>query len=390
MPPKAAKQPQEASTKKTKKQKRKAVSPLNDVAGTTTVGGEPNIPSDRKVKTKYDIEQPPVVPIVTRSDSISYMNLNMNNTGTMSGSTPMPGQGAMYMYPSPAPSSSQSYGQVMGAAMGPPPIPPQQLSFHTSPSPRPDWVNEISEDIKTIKVGMNKIDKTLNIISMKVNNLEEKLTQIDTRVTDVENSCSFVNEKYDTQKAEIQSTKANIKAVQDQCKQLEDRQKEMKAQTESINKIDSKILDLESRSMRENLMFFGVDEEDGDDDNAEDCFDKIKAFLKEILDFGEGEARDIELDRAHRMGRKRDTTIRPIVVKFHRYSDREKVRIRGYEKRDILKTKKLSVRAQWPKEIMDKRKPLYSVFKKEKDLGKDVKFVKDKLFVNGVEYKPTD
>ena len=136
--------------------------------------------------------------------------------------------------------------------------------------------------------------------------------------------------------------------------------------------------------------FFGVDEEDGDDDNAEDCFDKIKAFLKEILDFGEGEARDIELDRAHRMGRKRDTTIRPIVVKFHRYSDREKVRIRGYEKRDILKTKKLSVRAQWPKEIMDKRKPLYSVFKKEKDLGKDVKFVKDKLFVNGVEYKPTD
>ena len=87
--------------------------------------------------------------------------------------------------------------------MGPPPIPPQQLSFHTSPSPRPDWVNEISEDIKTIKVGMNKIDKRLSIISMKVNNLEKKLTQIDTRVTDVENSCSFVNEKYDTQKAEI-------------------------------------------------------------------------------------------------------------------------------------------------------------------------------------------
>ena len=119
MPPKAAKQPQEASAKETKKQKRKSVSPLNDVAGTTAVGGEPNIPSDRKVKTKYGKEQSPVVPIITRSDSISYMNLNMNNTGTMSGSTPMPGQGAMYMYPSPAPSSSQSYGQVMGAAMGP-------------------------------------------------------------------------------------------------------------------------------------------------------------------------------------------------------------------------------------------------------------------------------
>ena len=122
MPPKAAKQPQEASTKKTKKQKRKAVSPLNDVAGTTTVGGEPNISSDRKVKTKYDIEQPPVVPIVTRSDSISYMNLNMNNTGTMSGSTPMPGQGAMYMYPSPiaSPIQQSKLWSSNGGRHGPP------------------------------------------------------------------------------------------------------------------------------------------------------------------------------------------------------------------------------------------------------------------------------
>ena len=66
--------------------------------------------------------------------------------------------------------------------------------------------------------------------------------------------------------------------------------------------------------MRENLMCFGVEEEDGDDESAKDCFDKIKTLLKEILDFGEGEARDIEFDRAHRMGRKHDTAVRPIVV----------------------------------------------------------------------------
>ena len=46
---------------------------------------------------------------------------------------------------------------------------------------------------------------------------------------------------------------------------------------------------------------------------------------------------------------------------------------------------KLCVRAQWPKNTMDNRKPLYSVFK----IGKDIKIVKDKLFVNGVIYKPT-
>ena len=61
-------------------------------------------------------------------------------------------------------------------------------------------------------------------------------------------------------------------------------------------------------------MCFGVEEEDEDDDSPEDSFDTIKTLLKEILDLGEGEARDIEFDRAHRMGRKRDTAVRPIVV----------------------------------------------------------------------------
>ena len=103
----------------------------------------------------------------------------------------------------------------------------------------------------------------------------------------------------------------------------------------------------------------------GNDDDAEECFEKIRTFVKDNLEFGEGAARHIELDR---MGRNRDGAVRPIVVKFHRYGDREKVRIKGYNRREELTTKKLSVRAQSPKEIMDKRKPLYSIFMREKDL----------------------
>ena len=77
------------------------------------------------------------------------------------------------------------------------------------------------------------------------------------------------------------------------------------------------------------------------------------------------------------MGRKRDGAVRPTEVI-------DKVRIKGYNRREELKTKKLSDRVQWPKEIMDKRKPLYPIFKRENDLGKDVKFVWEN--VDGVEY----
>ena len=49
------------------------------------------------------------------------------------------------------------------------------------------------------------------------------------------------------------------------------------------------------------------------------------------------------------MGRKRHGAVRSIVVKFHRYGDRKKVRIKGYNSGEELKAKKLSCRVQWPK-----------------------------------------
>ena len=94
MSPKPAKQPQETTGKKKSKKKRKAVSPLNDVAGSIVMGGEQNISNNRKVKTKYDSEHFQVASSSPVSDSISYMSLNMSNTGTMSGPGSMPGSGA--------------------------------------------------------------------------------------------------------------------------------------------------------------------------------------------------------------------------------------------------------------------------------------------------------
>ena len=74
------------------------------------------------------------------------------------------------------------------------------------------------------------------------------------------------------------------------------------------------------------------------------------------------------------------------MVKFIDMGTKKKVRIKGYNRREELKAKKLSCRVQWPREIMDKRKPLYPIVKREKDLGKDEEFVREKLYVDGVEY----
>ena len=51
-----------------------------------------------------------------------------------------------------------------------------------------------------------------------------------------------------------------------------------------------------------------------------------------------------------------------------------------------LKTQKLGVGAQLPKDIRDAQKPLYPVIKKDKDDGNSVKFTGKKLYIDSAEY----
>ena len=389
MPPKEEKPPKTTSTKKKNKSKRKAVSPLNDEAIQSSVTAVGGVTGGRKVKTKYESEQSTGGTVKTLNTNMSNPNsgqsMAYNNSQTQfmnSASAPMHGQAQnspMFMYPSPL--SNQGLGQLVGPGVGPPPCPPQTLSF-TSPPSRPEWLNEITEDIKTIKLSINNIDQTVSNINMKVTQLESKITAIDRRVEEVEKCCSFVSDKYESQKNDLKNTKSDIKAVENFCKTMEEKNKELDKQKE---RMDSKLLELERRSMRENLMFFGIEESE---DEENDCSEIIMKFCRENLKMQQADIDQIKLDRAHRMGAKRRNSVRPIVVKFHYYTDREKVRIKGVGLREELKRNNQSVRAQWPKEVLDKRKTLYPIMNREKELGKSVKFVREKLFINGEEYKP--
>ena len=102
------------------------------------------------------------------------------------------------------------------------------------------------------------------------------------------------------------------------------------------------------------------------------------------------DAPDMIFDRAHRIGlfNKKNKDPRPIVVKFHYYRDREIVRKRSYECKDLLKQNDLGVGIQWPKAVRETREQLYPLLNKLKKEGRDAKFVKDKLFVDGNEYVP--
>ena len=93
--------------------------------------------------------------------------------------------------------------------------------------------------------------------------------------------------------------------------------------------------------MRENLMFYGILEK-GDKRNAV----KVKQVMRDILHMESVES--YVFDRAHRVGQ-RSASTRPIVVKFHYYSQREKVRQTAFGVAKELKSRKAMSWGQIPR-----------------------------------------
>ena len=130
-------------------------------------------------------------------------------------------------------------------------------------------------------------------------------------------------------------------------------------------------------------MFYGIPE--GGD--GEDCERLVKDLCTDLLEMRGDFVRNMLFDRAHRVGQVSASKVRPIVVKFHYFTERERVRKASFNSTDRLKTEKRGIGAQIPKDIRDARKPLYPAMKQAQDNGQRVKFVGKKLFIEGKEYK---
>ena len=255
---------------------------------------------------------------------------------------------------------------------------------------RPDWATEILDNMKEMKNELSKlsgIEKSLVNLTIKFSKLENKVGAMETVVNNCEQSCTFLSSVYDTQSAELKDTKNNLKEAKESIQSL--RQKcvnlEQKMDDEAKNKIklESKVTDLEARSMRENLLFHGIPES-----HNENCELLIKQFMAAELKIEHEIVDAMVLDRVHRIGRyaKGPNFVRPIVAKFHKYTDRERVRELGYNMRDELQAKKLAIKPQLPNCVMQKRKELGPVYEKAKKDGKNPRFIMDRLFIDGVEY----
>lgn len=144
------------------------------------------------------------------------------------------------------------------------------------------------------------------------------------------------------------------------------------------------ILDLQCRSMRDNLVFHGIPEDNRE--SWEITKTKVVQVLKDKMKMPAAEVQRLSIDRAHRIGSKGDRH-RPIVVRF--MSTESKSSIFKYVQ-NLKDHREISVQEQFPPEVSERRKRLLPLHREAKSENKNVRWAVDKLIIDGKTHTAAD
>ena len=230
-----------------------------------------------------------------------------------------------------------------------------------------------SEEKRLDNEKLDEIYEMIRTVMAKLDTLDE----IKNRIVCVEQDFKQMKSSLEFAHAEVQDLKEQI----GNAKNSEEENRNRIVELEEANRcLHESVIDLKARSMRDNLLFFNVQEEE-----KENTDEKIFQILEEKLEIPDARNK-IKIDRTHRVGRKRNAQRKPraIVVKFNYFRDREFIRQNARK----LRGTRIGIAEQFPEEIEKIRQTLYPEMKKAKAAKQRVRMVRDKLFINGVEFKP--
>ena len=211
---------------------------------------------------------------------VSLLN-NIHNSANSPIGTPF-----MPLIPTPGPcpsvASTPLSGNLMNGAVF-----YQNTPIVNNPLSHPPWVDQLFARLAAIEQRVSNIDKIVS----DVGNLSIRVSNLEKTTGNLGNSTGTIKRE----------TAGHLELLKEQNEKLK-------------REVD----DLKCRSMRDNLMFFGLAEIAN-----ENCFALISEFCKDMLDI-----HDIRgyMDRAHRVGKFDRNKRRPIVVKFNNFNTGEEIR----------------------------------------------------------------
>ena len=266
---------------------------------------------------------------------------------------------------------------------------------------------DFSQRLSSIESCLSKLGKIENEVTMvraDVANIKADNSSFSNRLVDVEIYCQNNSDSFDEFNKKTENNSSKITELKEENRYLNLQLSEMRS---SYINLKEEFLELKTRTMQENLLFFGNPEPEQQRPNTvsneenpihrpepENVEEQLRQFITSELRLEPPESvSNIKFDHVHRLGpirtdRNVKVNPRPIIAKFERFSDRELVRKAGMEINSNLASK-FKIREQFPKEIEDRRKMLYpAMYRLKNNPNNRVNLVRDKLYVNGRLYVP--
>jgi SOS-response transcriptional repressor LexA len=150
----------------------------------------------------------------------------------------------------------------------------------------------------------------------------------------------------------------------------------------AINKLEVRVTDLTTRSMRENIIIMNIQEQDKDKDT--DIEEKLLNTFKAELSIPDQEMNTITIERAHRLGKYTQGRTRNIVAKLN---TKGKTVIMRHLK-NLNREKDVKITEQYPPQVHANREKLWSRFIEAKQQNKPTRWNVDKLSIDGHVINP--
>lgn len=206
--------------------------------------------------------------------------------------------------------------------------------------------------------------------------LQTVLEVTNTRIDKLSMAFGEIKASLEYTQKDVEQLKTNLDESNKDIKKID---KMLVTATSTLSECNKEIDYLENQSRRNNLRIDGIPEEN--DDSWAKTEELVREMLATKLAIPTQEANEMRIERAHRIGTKREvgTNSRPrtIIVKMERFKDRDMVKRKAKE----CRIRGLYINEDVSQRVSEKRKELLPKLKQAKADGKIAFFSYDKLII---------
>ena len=207
---------------------------------------------------------------------------------------------------------------------------------------------------------------------------EPTLREVMNRLLSVDQRLANMEQNVDKKLDDVKTTMSNtFEEVKDQLNDLQGQCDDLKQENaflrQELNEVRSKTDDLENRSRRNNILFYGIKRSENETNH--ECETKVKALISDNL----GITNDVMFDRVHRTGRKSDS---PIIARCVFFKDKQTI----LSNKSKLNDTDFAIKEDFSDTVRGIRKALYPHMKRAIDMGKKAAIIYDHLLIDGKKY----